>query len=340
MGSAPLNYPGGSKSRVTRAGTAVREGRATPEDLAVINLWREAHRPVLNTFQALLRKRTRGKDVVVAQRHKRKITIFDKLHRFPSMDLARMDDIAGCRLIFNDVAALYNFREGLHKAQVKHKRRNDVDKYDYLKTPKTTGYRGIHDIYEYDVRSNKGAASKGLYVEIQYRTAVQHAWATAVEVVGFITENKPKFSSGDKRYLQAMSLASEILSRAYERMNSCHPELSNIDLLGQFFALDAELGLMDMLHGLTAVKSDFSLKQNVILIFSEDEKLEVRNYRGAPEALRALFLLEKENQDKDVVLVRADTSDSVRVAFRNYFSDAKDFIQLVEDGAVMLRDSP
>jgi hypothetical protein len=36
------------------------------------------------------------------------------------------------------------------------------------------------------------------------------------------------------------------------------------------------------------------------------------------------------------VLVRADTSEEVRLAFRNYFSDARDFIKHVEDGCTKL----
>ena len=40
-------YPGGSKKRVTRAGAAIREGTPTPEDIAVIEEWRAAHRGVL-----------------------------------------------------------------------------------------------------------------------------------------------------------------------------------------------------------------------------------------------------------------------------------------------------
>src|ERR1700685_4017705 len=85
-------FPGGSKNRVTRAGNAVRKGAPTAEDLRVIDIWREAHRHVLNTFQAILRNRTRQTHVVVAQRHKRKKTIFGKLNRYITMDLARMDD--------------------------------------------------------------------------------------------------------------------------------------------------------------------------------------------------------------------------------------------------------
>lgn len=66
------SYPGGSKSRVDQAGNNVRRGLATIEDLLVIDNWREAHRIVLNTFQAILRMRTRfNNSITVAQRHKR-----------------------------------------------------------------------------------------------------------------------------------------------------------------------------------------------------------------------------------------------------------------------------
>ena len=97
-----IKYPGGSKSRVNRAGNNVRNDITTQDDLKVIEEWRAAHRGVLNTFQAILRTRTKGTNVTVAQRHKRKNTIFDKLQRIPGMQLARMDDVAGCRLIFRN----------------------------------------------------------------------------------------------------------------------------------------------------------------------------------------------------------------------------------------------
>ena len=40
------------------------------------------------------------------------------------MNLARMDDVSGCRLIFGSINELYSFREHFHKARYKHKRRN------------------------------------------------------------------------------------------------------------------------------------------------------------------------------------------------------------------------
>lgn len=88
------SFPGGSKSKVNRAGDHVRSNSATTADLAAIDDWRAAHRGVLNTFQAILRTRTRGAGITVAQRHKRRRTIYDKLSRFKKMQLARMDDVA------------------------------------------------------------------------------------------------------------------------------------------------------------------------------------------------------------------------------------------------------
>lgn len=248
------------------------------------------------------------------------------------MQLARMDDIAGCRIIFNTVDELYSFRQKFHKARFKHKRRNDLDKYDYIKKPKATGYRGIHDVYVYDVNSAAGRAYAGLFVELQYRTAVQHAWATAVEVIGFITESQPKFQEGDWRYEEAMVLASEILSRAFENSLGSLPESEDSEVVSEFLQLDQELGLMNMLRGLNAADSAATEDRNVILIFSKTNDLEVRTFRDATDALRALFDMEQSNPGYDVVLVRADSSEEVRIAFKNYFSDARDFIKLVEDG--------
>jgi putative GTP pyrophosphokinase len=249
-----------------------------------------------------------------------------------------MDDVAGCRLIFKSLNDLYEFRASFHRARFNHKRRNadDIDKYDYIKSPKDTGYRGVHDVYEYDVNSVVGKALAGLYVEIQYRTLVQHAWATAVEVIGFITESQPKFQQGDTRYEDAMRMASEILARAHENSKGSLPNVSDRNLVARFLELDKELGLIKVLRGLNAADRVVSSKRNAILIFAEGKPLEVKQYRDAPDALRALFELEKQMPDYDIVLVRADTSEDVRLAFKNYFSDARDFIHLIESGCTKL----
>jgi len=334
-----MTFPGGSKNRVNMAGQNVRDDVATLEDLLAIEEWRSAHRAVLNTFQASLRNRTHGKNIIVAQRHKRRNTIFNKLRRFPKMELARMDDVAGCRLIFNTIDELNYFRTSFHKARFKHKRKNDADKYNYIKHPKNTGYRGIHDVYSYDVNSQTGKEYKGLLLEIQYRTTVQHAWATTVEIIGFITESQPKFQQGDKRYEHCMALASEILARAHEGLFGPFPEMDDRDLLKEFNNLSTELHLTETLIGLNAVETESTRNRNTILIFHENGILEIRSYREAPEAIKELFKIEKENPDLDVVLVKADTSEEIRTAFKNYFSDAKDFVLLLNSAQKSLQNN-
>ncbi|UYH54859.1 RelA/SpoT domain-containing protein [Qipengyuania sp. SS22] len=337
-------FPGGSKGRVNKAGNAVRDEAATETDYDVIETWRAAHRQVLNTFQGILRNRTRGSHIIVAQRHKRRTTIFGKLERFPGMQLARMDDVAGCRLIFRTAEELYQFRKELHDARFRHKLKNQPDKYDYIKSPKDTGYRGVHDVYSYDVNSVSGKPLKGLLIELQYRTIYQHAWATAVEVVGAITESQPKFQQGDDRYQVVLAYASEIIARTFEDSNSCFPDLSNTDLVQVFLEKDAEIGLMHMLRGLNSAHEEVDEKKNVILIFDpeiegDDRLRNITSFRDATDALRELFRLEAEHPELDIVLVRADTSGEVRIAFQNYFSDAREFINLVDHGCDRLRQT-
>lgn len=334
-----IAYPGGSKSRVNKAGLNIKDGVPTPEDFAVFEAWRSAHRQVLNTFQAYFRiaaKRNFEENFIVAQRHKRKSTIIDKLSRHPKMLLSRMDDIAGCRLIFDDMASLRKFRSRMHSNQFRHVLRNDPDKYDYISRPKASGYRGIHDVYEYVTKSAATRGSNGLYIEIQYRTKIQHAWATAVEVVGHVFESQPKFETGDDRYHRAMALASEILARVYEGLIGPFSDVSDIDLVTQFRELDRELGLTKRLRGLNMANQIISENASTILIFSKDSQLEVRTYRQHELALTELFALEEAYPEKDIVLVSSPRSDDIRYAYKNYFSDAREFTKLVADGMKVL----
>jgi hypothetical protein len=133
-----------------------------------------------------------------------------------------------------------------------------------------------------------------------------------------------------------MALASEIIARSAEGLESCYPEKSDTGLVHEFLELDGQIGLLSLLRSLNVADSHISAKRNVILMFSEKEILELKSFRDATEALRALFELEKENPGKDIVLVRAESSEDVRIAFKNYFSDSGEFIRLIESGCQKL----
>ena len=107
-----------SKTQIRSAGEFIRSGdwsdfaRMT-ESLNVLAALRTAHAAHLDKFNAFVRmklKREGYKGTIVAQRLKRFNSIADKLRRFDTMGLERMQDIAGIRIIFRtkeDVLSFY-----------------------------------------------------------------------------------------------------------------------------------------------------------------------------------------------------------------------------------------
>lgn len=336
-----------SKGQVNRAGNNIRNGIATDTDIKIIENWRAAHNKILNDWQAALRGRCKSIDVIFAQRLKRRSTIFDKLNREPEMELARMHDIAGCRLIFNDINSLNEYRSKLHKSWMKHVRRKANETpypYDYIARPHPdkSGYRGIHDVYQYCARPGRAQQWNNLQVEIQYRTKAQHAWATANEIAGSMTGNQSKFGRGDKRQKEFFRLASEIIARTHEGMSSCYPNLTDKELFRAFIQIEKEIKLLRKLKNLKIAAEKLDLiKQNVILVHSESDKtLQVYSFSTLPTAQMVYFRLEKEHgTSKDIVLVRAPNKENIRQAYKNYFSDTKDFTKLIENGLQKLAKS-
>lgn len=332
-------------SAVRRAGERVRKGNFDEDDIKIIENWRASHNHILNSWQATLRARIKWKKIDFAQRLKRRKTIFHKLIREPKMKLTTMHDIAGCRLIFGSIKELNYYRNSLHRAKVEHIRRKAAIApypYDYIIQPKTSGYRGIHDVFEYRARKGRPSYWNRLLVEIQYRTKYQHAWATAVEVAGALTGNHSKFNQGDEMQKEFFRLTSEIIARTNEKQSSCKASLSNCALIKQFNDLENRIHLLRALKGLSIIKQHIPKKErNLILVFSNrggnKYSVEIFPFESRPEATRAYFEMEKLRGDDDIVQVNAESRESLRSAFRNYFSDAKDFVQLVETGVRTLK---
>lgn len=259
------------------------------------------------------------------------------------MPLHAMHDIAGIRLIFDSQPDLYRIREGLREARFKHERLNDPDKYDYIKTAKSTGYRGVHDAYSYSVDREPGSAWNGLKIEVQFRTRVQHAWATAVEVADLITSNRIKFNDAKAEHLEYFRLASEILARAHEGQSSCLGHLNDGQLVWQFQELENDIGLLRTFANLRQAESrKRSVRQNTLLIFRFDSqdvagKLEIRTFENINKAIEEYDRLEKElGELADIVLVKGESEEGIRDVFRNYFSDARDFVDLMKRGVAQL----
>ncbi|NNU17303.1 RelA/SpoT domain-containing protein [Parvularcula sp. ZS-1/3] len=335
-----------SRSRVDRAGDAIRKGSSSVEDRLVLENWRGAHAHVINTFQATLRRRAKGTSAVVGQRLKRRPTIVDKLTRQPQMQLSRMHDIAGCRVIFDTVEQMLDFREEFNSSRAKHDRLTaHRDQFNYLHRPKPTGYRGIHDVYKYEAYQPSAAAWNGLRIEVQFRTRVQHAWATAVEIADLLTRSRGKFNQASQEYHDFFVACSEILARTKENSVSSWCGREDTDLLREFRRLNAATSLLRILR-----RSNERIPQipsrivggglNTILVypFEDDGKLQGFGFRNMRVAIKRYEELERRYDGQaDIVLVRAGDLKALKRVFQNYFTDATDFVRYVDAGVKKLQ---
>ncbi len=141
---AQYREPEFSRSHVNRAGRILAGTEAPVENLSrekarrVVDNRRAAHAWPLLTLRMLLWNRARkvDPDALVAQRLKRLVSVEAKLRRFPTMSLARMQDLGGCRAILPSVAAVDALVERHRNGRQGH---DLARSYDYIEAPRKSG---------------------------------------------------------------------------------------------------------------------------------------------------------------------------------------------------------
>lgn len=342
--------PPDSKNAVKRAGRAISDGAATQGDYDLVDRWRASHGYVINTFQVWIKRHIarKGYNVEFAQRLKRRNTVVDKLKRKNAngdlliSDVSAMHDFAGCRMIFGNIEELNDFRAYMHSSSVmknvKHTLRYPAEKYDYIEHPKSTGYRGIHDVYRHLPRGSEREEGKkpwdNLLVEIQYRTRAQHAWATAVEISDLVDGERTKFEMDPSKRGRFFAIASEIIARNHEHLTKAFPEHTTVGLQKELQALENELGILQRLSVLKTFGQEDLLQQHNVLNIKKDEcgelTLEILPFKQAADAIEKATELESSGESINAVYVRADNPNQLRSAYRNYFNDPIDFVQIIQ----------
>src|SRR5207249_1633670 len=117
--------------------------------------------------------------------------------------LTQMQDIGGCRAVVNSVDEVTKLVASYGRSRFAHEFRSEKD---YIETPKEDGYRSHHLIYQYKAKLGQNNSYDKLRIEIQLRTVLQHAWATAVEAVGIFTKQALKANVGNKDWLRLFAL--------------------------------------------------------------------------------------------------------------------------------------
>lgn len=245
-----------SKEKVKRAGATLFNDDASDEEfeeaLQILNNWRSSHSYPVNTFQAGLRQKLNslGIDGLVGQRLKRIPSIMSKLQRFKNMSLSRMQDIGGLRAVVKTSKQIYALRDSyVLNSKFDHAL---VSEHDYIKSPKDSGYRGIHLIYKYNNRKGGAKAYEGLQIELQIRNDLQHAWATAVETAGVFLNQALKSSVGSDEWLDFFRFASSGFAIIEEcSVIPAHELMNEKQILETLMGLEQELEVIKSLRCIT-----------------------------------------------------------------------------------------
>jgi hypothetical protein len=307
--------------------------------LEIINNWRASHSFPLNTFQIWLKKRAREIDPtsLVAQRIKRLSSIRLKLSRFPSIRLSQMQDIGGCRAVLGSVKKVDELVARYKNSDLKHKL-DHMD--DYIRTPKESGYRGVHLIYRY--LSDRSATYNGLKIEVQLRSPMQHAWATAVETVGTFTRQALKSSFGEADWLRFFALMGTAIARKegtqiVPKTPTTLKEL-RAELREHNRRLDVENHLQTYGYALQAVEESSANQRAHYFLLELDataQKLRIKGYKSSElaQASNDYLATEKDMSTSggDAVLVSVESVGALRRAYPNYYMDTHVFIDAVRD---------
>lgn len=321
-----------SKSRVVRAGKLLKGSLSWPSEITadtfkIARNWRACHLvPMRHVRMELSAKVKKSGGGVTAARLKRMTSIRAKLRRAP-YTLYQMQDIAGCRAIM----ANQDDADYLIALFRKESRHTFIDQDDYIASPKPLGYRGHHLIYRYHGRSPYLALnSNPQFVEIQIRTKLQHAWATAVEAVGMVRGEELKSGQGDAAWLRLFALTGSEM--AAEEGTALVPNTPHSEAERRREIIEIERSL-DALASLSNYRNAVKITENVrtsspyyLIQFDRDTgRLRVR---GITTAASTTSIDDAEGFDGlNSVLVAVDKVGDLRAAYPNYFLD----VALFED---------
>ncbi len=304
------------------------------ESYEILENWRSSHAYPIQSMLGFFRKKAFEIDQnsIVARRLKRAPSILAKLKREDGMKLDRMEDIGGCRIVVSNKKQVYEVRDAIVEGRTRNTLRRQRD---YIKEPKESGYRGIHLVYRYNGQKKEYSSHS---IELQIRSKIQHSWATAVEVVGTFTGQGLKASQGHEAWLKFFKLASlafqDLENKALAKNANSKERLELIKYIER-------IGVLPRLKAFAVstrhLGNDKSNKDDYFLLVLEVDKSNIKVMRYARENMDiatskyADFEKEyKDNPEKDVVLVSAESVHGLKKAYPNYFADTTEFSKNID----------
>jgi len=259
------------------------------------------------------------------------------------MRASQVQDIGGCRAVLSDIAAVDRLVELFRKGLSKNPKGRHLygDPKDHVAQPKNDGYRGFHYTVRYQTTARERLIYNGKKIEIQIRSKLQHAWATAVETVDALTGRSLKFdvksNIEDPRWKRFFALMGSAIAFREKRPPVPNTPSVRADLVSELSVLAEELHVENVLGGFSVAVNILDEKRGskaaeyILILNANDKSVSVMQF---DEKQRILVDAEYLRQEKlsqgqaGVQVVRVSVEDirSLRAAYPNYYLDTSLFI--------------
>lgn len=188
-------------------------------------------------------------------------------------------------------------------------------------------------MYRYKSRSEKNSVWNGREIEIQIRSRLQHAWATALETVDVLQKTGLKVGGrGNRDWKRFFALMGTVHAIEEKRVTVPGTPTTLAEIRSEVSELAKRLGAGDVLGGLVpATASLVKGKGWALLSLDADaRKIRVQRYSSIDLAQQEYLRLEEENADNvsvQVCLVSTNSAATLRRAYPNYFLDVRPFVE-------------
>lgn len=313
-----MKYTGGN---IKRLGESIvkQKGYLIDDELDLLQEYRKSFiEPLTQTFNKLIKiKNNVSKDGIIAFRLKRIITIVNKVLRNPKMQLNRMGDIAGIRLILNNDDQVYRALSFIeNEFEISGSIR------DYIKDPKKIGYKGVH-VYVKD-------PTHGKRIEIQLRTREYHNWSTLVEITDLLYNtrlkelgynNHPEF--GDFHSL--ISSKDELTETQANQLYNVLKKYNFVDKLSKTFRRN-NAEVKKQWHAVSSRSRYFLIES------STEDVPKLTGFVNYNQAEEAYFDSYKKDSEALIVLtaIQKPTFEQISVAYANYILSYHTFMKDIE----------
>lgn len=308
------------------------------EAIEILSFFRWIHTHPMFNFRIFLQNKCKNiwqKNALISQRLKRRPSIIKKLELNENMALSTMQDIWWLRVVLNDIKDIEKLRNEIRKWEENPAFKNTfIKEYDYITTAKSSWYRSLHLIYKYDKNITKEEECR---IEIQIRTKVQHAWATAVEVMGTYLNEPLKQSIWSDDFLDLFKDISLLFQKVEEKTSIDSVFLENLKNRVE------STRLIEILHWFSTWtkfnRKIFKWKKDhhfLLIILDTSNKtiwLEWFSKKNLDKANLRYSELEQESRkwNKEIVLVSVNSIKKLEKLYPNYFLDTKDFLSILKE---------